>query len=339
MKTKSLLTSILLCLAFGIFTCLNTSFSSGFGSYQNGCSCHNPTPSVNTIVSITNLPTFYNVNTAYPISVTVSNPTKVAAGFQIQTNIGTLTTTDPGITINPGNKSAGHNQRKFFVGTSATFNLTWTSPAVGGTAANFDAVGNAVNNNTNNTGDEWNTAAPTNVALSVQFLSMTAQQNNTAIDINFSTINEKNVSHFEIQKSTDGQHFSTINEVVANSQKKYQYKDAAVRNGEIYFYRIAEISTQNHQTFSNITSVKYTRATKPLMIYPSLIIGNLLTINAENMVDDLSLTLYNFAGQPVFTARNIASTISIPALPNGNYIANLRSNNESVLVQKITLSR
>jgi len=182
---KKIIASTMFAGIIGLFCAFNILQSGGFtgatGSPGEGsCTgCHGGGPSATT-VSITATPAFTNNSfdplTNYTITVTVSNPSLSAFGFDCEildagnTSIGTMTNAGSGVqfaTAFNGRLNATHTSPKAGVGT-ASWTFQWLSPTSGN--ATFYAAGNAVNSNGGTSGDRVGTTALTvtniNTALS-----------------------------------------------------------------------------------------------------------------------------------------------------------------------------
>jgi len=100
----------------------------------------------------------------------------------------------------------------------------------------------------------WTLSSPGN-PLPVRFLlfNVTCKDNNVLI--NWKTAQELNSSHFEIQKSNDAIHFTSIGSIPAagNSsvEKSYAYTDYSA-SANIAFYRIAEFDINGNVSYTSI---------------------------------------------------------------------------------------
>lgn len=332
MKKKSLLTTLILIIGLGSYTVLNTSYSGGFGSYQSQCNCHGGANSATT-VTMNGLPTFYDPGQSYPITVTVSNSTQPWAGFQIQSNLGTLTTTDADVTIQGSTMSAGHNKRKAIAAGTATFSMTWTAPNPGGAAANFTAVGNAVNGSGTG-GDAWNAAATSNIALPVKFVNVVATQNEKQIDISFETLNEENVKQFEIERSNNAIDYNSIATVTPNATKEYSVTDFETTINTTYYYRIKEVSNENKALYSDVASIKFL-TDKNIVVYPTVIENNTVKVNGIDFNENNTIVLSDFLGRKVLQENITATAVSLPTLNAGIYFVTILENNNVLKTQKV----
>lgn len=66
---------------------------------------------------------------------------------------------------------------------------------------------------------------------------------------------EIDVSHYELERSTDGLHFQKIATIKATNSGSYQYDDA-VSNGSFYYYRLRTVDNDGSYKYSDIISLK-----------------------------------------------------------------------------------
>ncbi len=190
----------------------------------------------------------------------------------------------------------------------------------------FGTGGATPQNNANPDGDDW---VPTlgNVILPVQFAKYDIQCNDKGAIITWATATEQNSNRFEIQRSTDGINWTTIDNVVAagnsNDQKNYQYLDL---NGGTAFYRIRQVD--NDGRFVN-TAVKRTDCKKTqydVALYPVPAKDNLsVVIRSDNasrtelqIMDMLGKTLQRVPAQ--INRGNNNFNLNVSELPAGQYM-------------------
>jgi hypothetical protein len=84
------------------------------------------------------------------------------------------------------------------------------------------------------------------------------------------TLNEINVSHFNIQRSADGVEFYTINKTAAknNAYNEYSITDVQPLNGTSY-YRIEAIDKDGKKTYSKTEKIQLKIDKEQLIIYPN----------------------------------------------------------------------
>ncbi|MEZ5046059.1 MAG: choice-of-anchor V domain-containing protein [Chitinophagaceae bacterium] len=173
MKIKSISSFGLLAIGTVLFITLNSSSGGINGVATSGCGgggCHGNSASSNTTVTFSGLPvTGYITNTAYQCTLTVTNSSKVKAGFDLVVSDGTITSVGSGIAIQ-NSKEVRHSTPNTMASGVCNFIFNWTAPAHKN-GVTFAFAGNAVNDNGGESGDEWNkgTVAVTgNFAAAVQ---------------------------------------------------------------------------------------------------------------------------------------------------------------------------
>jgi hypothetical protein len=157
MKSKKLLFSALLCLGsvttYIVFTSSANASQGVMGASTIGCgSCHGSANAA-TSITITGMPAGgYIAGTTYPLTLKVTNGTKLAAGFDMSVTGGTISNA-PANTMLMGGTELHHTAPLTMVAGDATWNFSWTAPATG--TVTFNVAGNAVNNNNSDSGDQW----------------------------------------------------------------------------------------------------------------------------------------------------------------------------------------
>lgn len=99
----------------------------------------------------------------YPVTLTVTNPNKVKAGFDIAVNIGTLTAGTGSKTPFSNTRELVHSSPQVLSGSgTATWSFSWTAPASTAAPLIMNAAGNGVNGDGNSgIADLWNLASVT----------------------------------------------------------------------------------------------------------------------------------------------------------------------------------
>ena len=130
-------------------------YEGGVYNQASGCGCHSQYGSNPASVSISGLPTSYDVNKLYQVTVSVSGGVSGSSGgFSLEVDKGTLSTGFGimAVKVNGQGNSATHT----ITGSSyRSWSFEWTSPSAGGGTANFELAGMTTNGNGNNNGDRW----------------------------------------------------------------------------------------------------------------------------------------------------------------------------------------
>ncbi len=252
-------------------------------------SCHNSF-SLNSNggnVATIGLPTSVSLGTSYNFSTIITHgiADREKFGFAIKAvdangiAVGTFSTTNPnaGVLSN----EIGHRNPPFVTSIdSYTFdNLTWTAPTVAPVyPITFYIVGNAANNAQGTLGDYiYTTTVVANAsAVPVTLSRFTASvSNNVDVILQWRTEQEINTDKFIVEKSSDGQTFSSIATTNAqgnsNNQKDYSIADKnPTTKGEFIYYRLKMIDKDG--------TYKYSAIVKVLLATKETIIKNITTI-------------------------------------------------------------
>ncbi len=189
----------------------------------------------------------------------------------------------------------------------------------------------------------WINRIATVVALDLT--RFTGQQVNDMINLNWTTANEINVSHFEVERSVDGNTFSQIGSVNSignnsNTYTNYQLTDPSPLKG-INFYRLKQVDKDGQFKYSAIVPVVFNYSiVKELKINPNPVINQLNIALTLSESASLVCKIYTAEGRQVkvlyarsATGRNIVSS-DVSDLSAGMYIVVLISNNERVAETK-----
>ncbi len=162
-----------------------------------------------------------------------------------------------------------------------------------------------------------------NGTLPLNFLSFSTQKcNNNQVCLIWKTANEQNVSHFEIERGTDGINFTTIAIKNANNQPQntYTYIDdiSTLQNSKKIYYRIKEVDNDGRSKQSNINLIQLDN--KGVLVYPSFVTSLLTVQNNSNTI--MQLQLIGIDGRIVLQQVIAEGTnlVSIGKLTAGIYV-------------------
>ena len=188
----------------------------------------------------------------------------------------------------------------------------------------FNAVGLCAGGTvTASTGDCANTPIP------VELVDFKAHFVKNTVELNWQTASETHNLGFEIERSTDGIHFNTIEFIKSkgnsNAFTNYQFIDNSIVLNTNNYYRLKQIDTDKTEKLSKIISVVNSNKNK-LFFAPNPVNTN-LTVNFHG---DLGvLNIYDLLGRIVLTQTiNNNAVINLSNLKMGNYIIELKANNE-----------
>ncbi len=313
-----------------------TSYSTGIFGYSTsasgGCSCHGVSdPNTNISISPN---TAYTLNQVHTFTITMVNASQLHGGFNLTTNIGTITPIPGEDTQANGALELTHTAKKDIINKTASWTFNWTAPASGNTPLQFLIAGNAVNGDGGTGGDQWNFGTIAAIPLPLKFVDFTVNKIDQGIKLKWSIEDVVNVSHFEIQKSFDGKNFETIGSEKLSKNSTYFFIDKNQKNGLAY-YRIRSVDYDGESGHSEIVSLKISDKLN-LNIFPSIISDGIINIqNLENIELNYEFQLFDLSGKLVTTSNIDLNQLDVSNITKGTYIINILSNNQSVFNRKI----
>lgn len=173
-----------------------------------------------------------------------------------------------------------------------------------------------------------------NVILPVELSSFNAEEKDNLVHLNWTTTTEKNNSHFEIERSSDGFNFEKINEIKGrgNSQEKIQYNmvDHAPVIGTSY-YRLKQVDLDGSFEYSQIRAVVIDDE-KVSFFFPNPAKGDIYFRNLESKSN---VIIQNMLGQIVLNETiNESNKISTESLENGTYMIRYGNKVQKLIINK-----
>lgn len=139
------------------------------------------------------------------------------------------------------------------------------------------------------TGPVWTFTTPANSPLPVNIISFKASaENNDKVKLTWTTTYERDNSHFEIQRSTNGMYYTSIGTVPgrnnSNSLQEYTFYDNLPIKG-ISFYRLKQVDNDARLTYSKVERVNITDPKTRVEVFPNPVSGNNFTIKLINDIN------------------------------------------------------
>jgi photosystem II stability/assembly factor-like uncharacterized protein len=171
------------------------------------------------------------------------------------------------------------------------------------------------------------------ITLPLTLISFTAQRNNTANLLKWSTADEINTDHFEIQRSSNGRDFSAIGNIQSLNNGKitnnYQYTDNRPLKA-LNFYRLKMVDKDGKYTYSLVRSINNT-SSFDVTVYPNPVKNNLVLDFVSDKNTDMQVQIVNAEGKVVYSGKmwlaagESKQTIDATAFSAGNYFIKLIS--------------
>ena len=149
------------------------------------------------------------------------------------------------------------------------------------------------------------------------------------------TLNEINVSHFNVQRSSNGIEFNTIQQTTAknNAYNEYSITDVQPLNG-VSYYRIEAVDKDGKKTYSKTLSITSNHRPQILNIYPNPA-KDVVNIEYENIKE---VSIIDFTGrtlqQRTFNNSNNVQ-MNIATLSKGVYVLKVVDTKGNMQTQKL----
>lgn len=170
------------------------------------------------------------------------------------------------------------------------------------------------------------------ISLPLDFLSFEGQYVDDQIMLAWTTANEINVSHFEVQRSSDGEIFSVIGTVdavnIESTINNYSLKDKSPLDG-ISYYRLRQIDFDGAFEFSETIRIEPELHEFSVLYYPNPVL-DVLTLDASEKIQDAKVQIVSITGgiafERLYSGINSSRiTIDIFDLPTGVYQVRLET--------------
>ncbi len=140
-------------------------------------------------------------------------------------------------------------------------------------------------------------------------------------EINWTAVNEEDTRKFIVEYSTNGRDYQAAGELLIRTDNKslYSFKHYTM-DDHIMLYRIKSEQLNGRYVYSNDMLINGA-AISPVTIYPTIITGNTINVNAAVAVE--RITISSIAGNQVYTkdvnGQSDYIPVVIPSLGKGMY--------------------
>ena len=138
--------------------------------------------------------------------------------------------------------------------------------------------------------------------LPVELVNFDGVAQNGGAKLWWATASERNSSHFDIERSSNGVDFERIGSVSAqgnsNITHNYDFFDARPNVG-INYYRLRQVDIDGAQELSNIVAVEIDALGKPYRFYPNPTDGQIRYQFYSEQADEVQIEVLNSLGQVV----------------------------------------
>lgn len=174
--------------------------------------------------------------------------------------------------------------------------------------------------------------------LPVKFVGFTVTAKNNNALIQWSTSEEINANMYEVERSEDGNHWSTIAYVsaIGNSStlNNYSYTDKNI-SAKVVYYRVKEVDVDGKTSFTVIKSIKSNVSNTPADIKIASIQNKVLLQFPQEFKGSLVVRFVSMNGQLVDqqTIHNPLGQVVLNSKVTGNYVISI-TNGQDVNTSK-----
>ncbi len=147
---------------------------------------------------------------------------------------------------------------------------------------------------------------PGDIILPVKIINLKAYQKGSGVQIDWTALNEVNVGHYEVERSTNAISFTSLGNVNAlNNAASLNYSkiDPSPVNGN-NFYRIKAVDKNGAITYTGIVPVNISNGKSSVSVYPNPVQNRIVNVQFTNLpAGNYNLILYNTLGQPVLSRK------------------------------------
>jgi hypothetical protein len=170
--------------------------------------------------------------------------------------------------------------------------------------------------------------------LPVTLNSFSALKQSTSVFLNWSTENEKNFSHFEIERAGADNNFVSIGTANAHnnaSTQQYTFKDEAPQSG-INLYRLRLVDIDGKFSYSKVASVVFNNVSS-IVIYPNPAKDYIQVLSPKKIA---SIQITDMSGKVIKTfIQGNDSRYSIRGLHKGLYILKITDKEKNTISKKL----
>jgi hypothetical protein len=161
------------------------------------------------------------------------------------------------------------------------------------------------------------------IILPVNIINLKAYQSGSTVKVEWTSLNEVNIDHYEIERSADGIHFSTLANIRGKNFGRsldYHYNDLQPFYSN-NFYRIKAVDKDGSVTYTQIVNVRIGSIGKAaIAVYPSPVITGSFNVALSNLEKDrYNLVLYDNLGHQILNklidhpGGSVSQIIYLPA--------------------------
>ncbi len=162
------------------------------------------------------------------------------------------------------------------------------------------------------------------LVLPLSITNIKAYQKDKDIAVEWQVVNENHIKQYELEKSIDGNHFSTSHTTVANNMPVNNYTWLDINPSEGYnYYRVLNIDANGKKGYSTIVKVLLDKGQPGISVYPNPVANGIINIEFTKEPPGMyGIRLLNKIGQVIVSKQiNHSETSSSESIPISKYAA------------------
>lgn len=162
------------------------------------------------------------------------------------------------------------------------------------------------------------------------------------LELSWSTMMEKDIDHYEIERSGDGLNFTEIGTIPSKMtittnayQLSYNFTDQNPLPG-VSYYRIKVVGKDNYTSQTPIVMITNNQI-EGTKIYPTLVQNNMVFVETDKILNGAKLEFFDLSGRKLsetnwesLSGRQNCTISRSGHLPAGTYLARLTANGQSI---------
>ena len=174
--------------------------------------------------------------------------------------------------------------------------------------------------------------------LPVELVSFNGKEKGNVNILEWTTASEVNNDFFEVQRSTDGVDFETLESIRGNgtSHTVSHYSFIDEKPASISYYRLQQVDFDGRSEFSNIVTIKRDLIKDDAKVFPSPVQDQLTISYQANTNKALTMSITDVTGRVVINKSvnavkgNNEFYLDLANLPTGTYMTRLSSGTENI---------
>ncbi len=176
--------------------------------------------------------------------------------------------------------------------------------------------------------------------LPISLIEFSGMKQNGINKLNWQAEEGMNFSYYNIERSTDGNTFDSIDIIGGNGNSQYDYDDSNIDEIKPYYYRLKMVDKDGSFTYSNVILIMADNHVKDILVYPNPAHDQLkfqLILEKKSrydvLINDISGKTIMKLPPPLFEVGNNYFSINTSSLPMGTYTL-IVQNTENKYIRK-----